>query len=278
MPHRGPREDREGGHPHEAGQRRDPDARRRRDPDQQARLAVTAQALAAAESRARGTGSTNPSARGPRSRATDPQAADPQGASADRGGPEGVGRDGASPDVAETRRAGGKGARPQKPGELANPVEVARSIVLRQLSMGPRSRQQLADKLRQRGCPGDVATTVLDRMSEVGLVDDESFAEMLVRSKQAGRGLATRALAHELRAKGVDDEIVARTLGSIDVESERARAEQLAAKRLRTMGGLDAQVQARRLSGMLVRKGYPPSVVYAVVRDTVNAAPEHQRD
>ena len=191
---------------------------------------MAARALAAAEGRARGIGSTGPSA------------------------------------LAE------------EPGDRANPAEVARAIVLRQLSMGPRSRQQLADKLRRRGCPDDVATTVLDRMTEVGLVDDESFAEMLVRSKQAGRGLATRALAHELRTKGVGDEIVARTLGSIDLDSERARAEELAAKKLRTMGGLDVQVQARRLSGMLVRKGYPPSVVYAVVRDTVDAAPEHQRD
>ena len=71
---------------------------------------------------------------------------------------------------------------------------------------------------------------------------------------------------------------MAAALGSVDPESERARAEQLAAKKMRSMGGLDAQVQARRLSGMLARKGYPPGVVYAVVRAAVNEAPEHQRD
>ncbi len=144
--------------------------------------------------------------------------------------------------------------------------------------MGPRSRKQLEDKLRQRGCPDDVAVKVLDRMTEVGLIDDQSFAEMIVRSKQAGRGLAKRALAQELRTKGVDDEIVKQTLGSVDEESERARAEDLVARKLRTMAGLDPVVQARRLSGMLARKGYPPSVAYAVVRDAINDAPEHQRD
>ncbi len=273
MQHRDACEDRDEGQPWDTGRARDPDVGQRRGQDHQARLAVAAQALAAAETRARGTGPTTPSSRGPR-----PHAADPQGASRESAGPEGVGREGASPEGAGPERGGRKGAGREEPGGGANAAEGARAIVLRQLSMGPRSRQQLADKLRQRGCPDDVATTVLDRMSEVGLVDDESFAEMLVRSKQAGRGLATRALAHELRTKGVGDEIVARTLGSIDLDSERARAEELAAKKLRTMGGLDVQVQARRLSGMLVRKGYPPSLVYAVVRDTVNAAPEHQRD
>ncbi len=158
------------------------------------------------------------------------------------------------------------------------PEDIARSIVLRQLSMGPRSRKQLEDKLRSRSCQDDVAAKVLDRMTDVGLVDDRSFAEMLVRSKQAGRGLASRALAQELRTRGVDDEIVKQTLGSIDPETERACAEELASRRLRTMAGLEPTVQARRLSAMLARKGYPPSVVYAVVRDAVNGAPEHQRD
>ncbi|MEP6629220.1 MAG: regulatory protein RecX [Lapillicoccus sp.] len=159
-----------------------------------------------------------------------------------------------------------------------DPHEVARAIVLRQLSMAPRSRQQLADKLRQRGCSDDVATRVLDRMTEVGLVDDEAYAAMLVRSQQAGRGLAKRALAHELRGKGVADETIDEALGSIDAESERVLAEQVAAKAMRRLAGLEPAVQARRLAGVLGRKGYPPSVVYAVVRDAVNGAPEHQRD
>jgi len=157
-------------------------------------------------------------------------------------------------------------------------AEGARQVVLRQLTMGPRSRRQLEDKLRKRDCPDDVVVAVLDRMTAVGLVDDQAYAEMLVRSKQAGRGLAKRALAQELRQKGVGDELVSRALGSIDPESERARAEELAAKKMRSMSGLNPQVQSRRLSGMLARKGYPPGVVYAVVRDAVNHAPEHQRD
>jgi regulatory protein len=169
---------------------------------------------------------------------------------------------------------------PDAAGEGPEPVpeDVARAIVLKQLSMAPRSRQQLADKLRQRGCPDDVAARVLDRMEAVGLVDDEAYAQMLVRSKQATRGLAKRALAQELRGKGIDDETIHDALGSIDSESERALAEAVASKAMRRLAGLDSQVQARRLAGVLGRKGYPPSVVYAVVRDAVNEAPEHQRD
>jgi regulatory protein len=156
--------------------------------------------------------------------------------------------------------------------------DVARAIVLKQLSMAPRSRKQLAEKLRQRGCADEIAVRVLDRMEAVGLVDDDAYADMMVRSKQATRGLAKRALAHELRGKGVPDATIADALGSIDSESERALAEDVARKTMRRLAGLEPEVQARRLAGVLSRKGYPPSVIYAVVRDAVNEAPEHRRD
>jgi regulatory protein len=156
--------------------------------------------------------------------------------------------------------------------------DVARQIVLRQLAMAPRSRQQLRDKLRQRDCPDDVAEAVLDRMTEVGLVDDEAYAAMLVRSQQAGRGLAARALARELRTKGIDDDTAQATLAEIDPEDERERARALVAKKLRAMHGLEATVQTRRLAGMLARKGYPSSVAFSVIREALAEAPEHQRD
>lgn len=181
------------------------------------------------------------------------------------------------------RRRGGRAGGapppdPQEQGSEPDPDDIARSIVLRQLTMAPRSRAQLEEALRKRSCSDEVAARVLDRMTEVGLVDDVAYANMLVRSKQAERGLARRALHHELRAKGVDDDIIAEALETVDPETERARAEELVAKKLRTMAGLDPLVQSRRLAGMLARKGYSSSVAYAVVRDAVNAAPEHQRD
>jgi SOS response regulatory protein OraA/RecX len=160
----------------------------------------------------------------------------------------------------------------------ADAESVARAIVLRQLSMAPRSRAQLEKKLRQRGCEDDVAATVLDRMTEVGLVDDEAYAEMLVRSKQSDKGLARRALAHELRKQGIDQEIADEALGQVGAGDERLRAEQLVAKKLRSMRGLAPDVQTRRLAGLLARKGYSGEVAWPIIRDAVDALPEHRRD
>jgi regulatory protein len=159
-----------------------------------------------------------------------------------------------------------------------DPHHVARQIVLRQLAMTPRSRAELMQKLAQRGCTVDVAVTVLDRMTEVGLVDDRAYAQMLVRSQQAGRGLARSALARELRTKGIADHLAEEAIASISEEDERARARALVDKKLRAMHGLGIQVQTRRLAGMLARKGYSSSITYAVIRDAIADAPEHLPD
>jgi regulatory protein len=170
---------------------------------------------------------------------------------------------------------------PQDPAAAspeADPESVARAIVLRQLSMAPRSRVQLERKLRQRGCDDEVAGRVLDRLTEVGLIDDEAYAEMLVRARHSGKGLARRALAHELRKQGIDQDVADEALGQVGAGDERVRAEQLVQKRLRSLHGLSAEVQTRRLAGLLARKGYSSEVAWPVIREAVEAAPEHRRD
>jgi regulatory protein len=148
---------------------------------------------------------------------------------------------------------------------------VARSIVLRKLTAAPRTRAQLADDLRRRAVPDDVATRVLDRFTEVGLVDDRAFADGWVRSRQAQRGLSRRALAHELRNKGVTDDLVAEALGGVGDDDELRAAEELVARRLPALRRFDRAVQERRLVGMLARKGYPGGLAMQVVRAAVSS-------
>jgi regulatory protein len=144
--------------------------------------------------------------------------------------------------------------------------------------MAPKSRAQLEVKLAQRDCPPDVAAAVLDRMTEVGLIDDHAYAQMLVRSQHAGRGLAKRALARELSTKGIDDDLAQEALAAISDADERRRARELVDKKLRAMNGLGIEVQTRRLAGMLARKGYSPNLTYAVIRDAIADTPEHLPD
>ena len=151
----------------------------------------------------------------------------------------------------------------------ADPESVARAICLRQLTMGPRSRGQLAEALAKRQVPAEAATAVLDRFTDVGLIDDAAFAAGWVESRQAGRGLARRALAHELRAKGIAEPLVAEALEGVSLDDERARAQALVARKLPGTRGLPADARLRRLAGMLARKGYSSGLAFAVVREAL---------
>ncbi len=161
---------------------------------------------------------------------------------------------------------------PGTPADLtpdADPASVARTILLNKLTVAPRTRAQLADALAQRGVPDDVADAALDRFEELGLVDDEEFARQWVRSRQAGRGLARRALAHELRTRGVDDEVVTEALDD-ELDDELETARELVRRKVRSSSrDPDQQRQARRLLAMLARKGYGAGIAGRAVREVL---------
>src|SRR5687768_13351714 len=65
----------------------------------------------------------------------------------------------------------------------ADPEAVARKILLDQLTGQARSRKELADKLAAKNVPEDIASRLLDRFEEVGLIDDEAFARAWIASR-----------------------------------------------------------------------------------------------
>ncbi|HEX3784380.1 MAG TPA: regulatory protein RecX [Pseudonocardiaceae bacterium] len=134
------------------------------------------------------------------------------------------------------------------------------------LTASPRTRAELREKLIKRGIEEDIVERVLNRLHEVGLIDDAAVAELWVRSRHNYQGLARKALSIELRRKGVADEVVAEAVSAVDSEAEEARARELVRKRLRGTVPADELTAIRRLVGMLARKGYSEGLSYRVVK------------
>ena len=180
--------------------------------------------------------------------------------------------------ASDGERAGERGTRrrgvPRQVDPDADPVAAAREICLRLLTDRARTRHELAVELRRRGVPDDASTVVLERFDQVGLIDDAAFAGQWVRSRHGFRGLGRRAIAVELRRKGVADEVAGEALADIDAEAESRRARELVDRKLRSAAVATADeraVVARRLVGMLARKGYGASTAYRVVREALAA-------
>lgn len=138
---------------------------------------------------------------------------------------------------------------------------------LRLLAVRPRSRQELASRLRRAGFEPEAVEAELVRLESVGLVDDDAFARQLAEHHVAGRRSGRRAVQAALAAKGVRRDVIDDVVAALpEDESERARA--VAEDRARALRALPAEKAYGRLVAYLARRGYEP----AVARDAARAA------
>ncbi len=144
-------------------------------------------------------------------------------------------------------------------------VDRGREIALRQLGFSARSSEQLRQAMLDRDVPSAAANEVIERLTRVGLIDDEEYAAMLVRTRHAERGLARRSLMLELARKGIDSATAERALEQIDEADEDEAARELVRKRVRSMRNLDPTTRRNRLYGTLGRKGYGASAARAAI-------------
>jgi regulatory protein len=117
-------------------------------------------------------------------------------------------------------------------------------------------------------------TEAIQRLGELGMLDDEAFATQWVESRDRARPRGERALRQELRQKGIDSETIARTLeergssdaGAGDGDEAGQTADEVAAQRLldRHAGALgrisDPRARRQRTYALLARNGFDPEI------------------
>ena len=164
---------------------------------------------------------------------------------------------------------------PPEASEVGDPEAQARQICLRLLTAAPRTRAQLATALRRRGIPDGAAQDVLGRFADVGLIDDAAFARAWVESRHYSRGLSRRSLSAELRRQGVQTEEIRDAVDTLDPEQEAATARRLVEQKMAGTRGQPPEVRARRAAGTLARKGYPPGLVFRLIREVLEQEGTH---
>ena len=150
-----------------------------------------------------------------------------------------------------------------------DPEARARQICLRLLTAAPRTRAQLAQAMRRGGVPDEAAEAILARFTDAGLIDDAAFARAWVESRHHSRGLSRRSLSAELRHHGVQNEEIRAAVDALDPEQEVATARHLVERKLASTRGRPPETRARQVAGMLARKGYPPGLVFRLIREAM---------
>ncbi len=138
----------------------------------------------------------------------------------------------------------------------------AMGAALRLLSYRPRSETELRQRLARRGAPPALVDSTLERLRELGLVDDAAFAQAWVEGRERASPRGRRLLHQELRAKGVDSDASREVVEGVDEAEAALRASARRAASLQRLPGAEFR---RRLGDFLRRRGFD----YETIRVTV---------
>lgn len=133
---------------------------------------------------------------------------------------------------------------------------------LRLLTYRPRSEREMRQRLARRRFERPLIDETVERLRRLGYLDDEAFARYWTESRDQLNPRARRLIQSELRLKGVDAETAAEASAAVSDEDAAYRA---AARRLRSLAGLDFPSFRDRLGNFLRRRGFS----YEVARHTV---------
>lgn len=150
----------------------------------------------------------------------------------------------------------------------------AKAVVFRLFRFRPRSEQEIAAKLAEKGFDAPVIAGTVTYFKKIQLIDDALFARGWIQSR-LNKPFGIKRIRLELKNKGVDDETLNQEFGKAKENySEQDAIFRLAAKRLKTYQSLEKAVAKRRLSGYLLRRGFTPGAV----SKTLNGIFSHDDD
>lgn len=166
-------------------------------------------------------------------------------------------------------RAGGfgGGSAPAAPRADADDADACREAALTLLDAAARSSGALARRLVDKGFDTNVVDQVVDRLTKLGLVDDQAYAQDLLRSC-LHRTMGERGVLSEMTRKGLDRGLAAQVVAQASREGLFVdSAYELGRKVARKTAGLDLKVRKRRFWSAGSRKGHSPGLLNQVAAD-----------
>lgn len=133
---------------------------------------------------------------------------------------------------------------------------------LRLLNYRERSVKEVEKRLLEKHFSPGVIDSVIKKLKNLQLLDDEKFCRLWVRSRIRFRPRSVWLLCRELREKGVEEEIIKRVIEEeLPLESELTLAISLAKKQSKYYQGEDPVKARRKLSAFLSRRGFSMEII-----------------
>lgn len=152
---------------------------------------------------------------------------------------------------------------------LNEDLERARETAMRILASAGRSKKDLLDRLISKGHAEEICEELVERLENVGLINEVDTACMIARTRFLERGRSRYAIGEELKRKGFNQRAIDEALDQIAPEDERVAVLELARKRLERDRDKDRAARIRRAVGHISRKGYSPGLAMSCIREVL---------
>jgi len=145
--------------------------------------------------------------------------------------------------------------------EFQDSLKSAYNVSLRRLGLSAMTKKQTEMFLLKKGYTQNIIYQALDKLLADGYIDDAAFAVNVVRNALEREPKSRMMLSHELRLKGVGDEVLSNVMVLFDDEQQQQMADRLAYKYLKRHILDDNESVKLKISRALYRKGFEWSVI-----------------
>lgn len=147
-----------------------------------------------------------------------------------------------------------------------SPLEKARQQAFRLLSFRARSEQEIRNRLTENH-GGNVAADVTRQLQEEGFLNDETFARDRSRQLAINKLEGNRAIADDLRRKGLDQDIINRAIEAVREELSEPEAIRMLLQKRGCPEGSPDRAWKEKTGRYLMSKGFPTGLIFQILNE-----------
>lgn len=132
----------------------------------------------------------------------------------------------------------------------------AYNLSLNYLGYRSRSKKEIMIYLQGKGSNDKVIDSVIEKLYTYGFIDDMKFALSWVQNRMKGKPMGRRLIEHELRNKGIEEDIIQKASNTITSDDEHKQASILAAKYYEKYSDNDERKRIGKVAQALRRRGF----------------------
>ena len=140
-------------------------------------------------------------------------------------------------------------------------------LALRYLDFKPRTVREMEDYLDSQQYGEFEVSQVVERLKELGYLDDEKYAAEFVRSRLASKAVSRRKLKQQLYAHSLPKEVIEEAVREVPDETEADNAAAVAEKFRRQYEALPQREREEKIAQRLLSRGYDTALIRAYIQD-----------